>query len=231
MEGIMKNAEGEKIRNKEQWFKHNGWGYKDTEFVIDSDGVVRITGNRYQFSGQKMHKFKEWAETEAKLDTSVQVESQTDIPIDPPVRNEAFIRDVTGKVDFLTDAKITRLDHSHGNSLQEMYSLRHGKFERTVDLVIYIVEHAQAEFLIKKALEHNVVLIPYGGGTNVTEALMCEKKETRMIVSVDMTRMNRIKWVDKTNMMACVEAGIIGKDLEKELSKFGVMCGHEPDSV
>jgi len=60
---------------------------------------------------------------------------------------------------------------------------------------------------------------------------MCEKKETRMIVSVDMTRMNRIKWVDKTNMMACVEAGIIGKDLEKELSKFGVMCGHEPDSV
>ena len=60
---------------------------------------------------------------------------------------------------------------------------------------------------------------------------MWEKKETRMIVSVDMTRMNRIKWVDKTNMMACVEAGIIGKDLEKELSKFGVMCGHEPDSV
>ena len=52
-----------------------------------------------------------------------------------------------------------------------------------------------------------------------------------MIVSVDMTRMNKIKWVDKKNMMACVEAGIIGKDLEKELSKFGVMCGHEPDSV
>lgn len=52
-----------------------------------------------------------------------------------------------------------------------------------------------------------------------------------MIVSVDVTRMNKIKWVDTTNMMACVEAGIIGKDLEKELSKFKVMCGHEPDSV
>ena len=34
-----------------------------------------------------------------------------------------------------------------------------------------------------------------------------------MIVSVDVTRMNRVKWVDKKNMMACVEAGIIGKDL------------------
>ena len=102
---------------------------------------------------------------------------------------------------------------------------------RSVDVVVFVADHSQAEFLINKAKEHNVVLIPYGGGTNVTEALLCDVNEKRMIVSVDMTRMNKIKWVDKKNMMACVEAGIIGKDLEKELSKFGVICGHEPDSV
>ena len=55
---------------------------------------------------------------------------------------------------------------------------------------------------------------------------MMEKSEKRTIVSVDMTRMNKIKWVDKNNMMACIEAGIIGKDMERELSKHGVMCGH-----
>ena len=44
---------------------------------------------------------------------------------------------------------------------------------------------------------------------------MCNENEKRTIVSVDMTRMHKIKWVDKKNMMACVEAGIIGKDLEK----------------
>ena len=43
--------------------------------------------------------------------------------------------------------------------------------------------------------------------------------------------MNKIKWVDRNNMMACIEAGIIGKDMERELSKFGVCCGHEPDSI
>jgi alkyldihydroxyacetonephosphate synthase len=102
---------------------------------------------------------------------------------------------------------------------------------RCVDAVVFVADHNQAELLIAKAGEHKVVLIPYGGGTNVTEALLCDPNEKRMIVSVDMTRMNKIKWVDKKNMMACVEAGIIGKDLEKELSKFGVMCGHEPDSV
>lgn len=52
---------GESIRNKEQWFKHSGWGFKDTEFSLGDDGKVSISGNRYQFSGQKMPKFKEWA--------------------------------------------------------------------------------------------------------------------------------------------------------------------------
>lgn len=31
-------------------------------------------------------------------------------------------------------------------------------------------------------------------------------------------------------MTALVEAGILGQDLEKELSRYGVTCGHEPDS-
>lgn len=43
--------------------------------------------------------------------------------------------------------------------------------------------------------------------------------------------MNKIKWVDKQNMIACVECGIIGSDLDAELKKYGVCTGHEPDSI
>lgn len=43
--------------------------------------------------------------------------------------------------------------------------------------------------------------------------------------------MNHVRYVDRKNMTALVEAGIIGKDLEKELSRYGVTCGHEPDSI
>jgi len=60
------------------------------------------------------------------------------------------------------------------------------------------------------ANKFNVVLMPFGGGTNVTLALSPLKSETRSIISVDTTRMNRVKWVDKKNMMACVESGILG---------------------
>ena len=67
------------------WFKNNGWGYKDTQFQLDQDGSVRLTGNKYQFSGQKMLKFKEWAENKVGIDTSLSTQAQTDIPIDPPI--------------------------------------------------------------------------------------------------------------------------------------------------
>lgn len=52
-----------------------------------------------------------------------------------------------------------------------------------------------------------------------------------MIISVDMSRMNTILWIDRINMKACVQAGVVGKNLETELKKYGLMMGHEPDSV
>jgi alkyldihydroxyacetonephosphate synthase len=59
--------------------------------------------------------------------------------------------------------------------------------------------HENVESLVTLANKHNVMLVPYGGGTNVTQSLMLPKDEKRMIVSVDMSRMNAIKWVDKEN--------------------------------
>ena len=31
-----------------------------------------------------------------------------------------------------------------------------------------------------------------------------------MVISVDMQKMNHIKWIDRTNLLACIEAGVIG---------------------
>lgn len=153
----------ESIRNKDQWFKVNGWGYKDTEFVVNEDGTVHISGNRYAFSGQKMPKFKEWAETVIGIDVSNPIDPQKDIPIDPQVENLPFIESIKGKVDEINSSKLARINHSHGHSLQELFMLRNSKLPRTADYVVYIINHDQAEHLIKMAEIHNVVLIPYGG--------------------------------------------------------------------
>src|SRR5207244_6970496 len=102
---------------------------------------------------------------------------------------------------------------------------------RVPDLVVYPETEAQVTNLIETAKKHNVSLIPYGGGTNVTDALRCQPHERRTVVSVDMRRMNRILWIDRENMMACIEAGAGGRHIMAELKKHGLTMGQEPDSV
>jgi alkyldihydroxyacetonephosphate synthase len=128
--------------------------------------------------------------------------------------------------------KWERIMHSHGASLREVFALRYGRFDRYVDVVVYPTSTEHVEKIIALANTHNVCIIPYGGGTNVTQALYLKnfEHENRMIVSLDMMRMNKILWVDKDNMIACVQAGIRGQDLERDLKMSGVVSGHEPDS-
>ncbi len=42
-----------------------------------------------------------------------------------------------------------------------------------------------------------------------------------MVVSLDMHEMNRIKWIDYESMMACIEAGVVGKvtQIDRYLSR------------
>ena len=42
--------------------------------------------------------------------------------------------------------------------------------------------------------------------------------------------MNQIKWVDRASLLACVECGLVGKELEARLGSMGLCFGHEPDS-
>ncbi|KPP58856.1 alkyldihydroxyacetonephosphate synthase, peroxisomal-like [Scleropages formosus] len=91
--------------------------------------------------------------------------------------------------------------------------------------------HDDVVKIIKLACQHNVCLIPYGGGTSVSNALECPVEEPRAIVSVDTSQMNRILWVDEKNLTVHVEAGIIGQDLERHLGEQGYCTGHEPDSM
>ena len=56
------------------------------------------------------------------------------------------------------------------------------------------------------------------GGTNVSGALQCPAEENRPIVSLDMTEMDRILWIDEENLTLCVESGCVGQDLERRVS-------------
>jgi len=153
-------------------------------------------------------------------------------PVAPePIKNEAFLAAIKGHYNRISFEGPERYLHGHGHTAQELFALRYGKLDRVPDVVIWPGCHEHVEAIVKAAHEHNVVIIPYGGGTSVSHALMCPANEKRMIVSLDMHEMNAIKWVNRQSMLACIEAGIVGKDLDQRLRQMGLVLGHEPDSM
>ncbi|CAD1476834.1 unnamed protein product, partial [Heterotrigona itama] len=90
--------------------------------------------------------------------------------------------------------------------------------------------HEDVVKVIKLCARYGSVCIPFGGGTSVSGAASCPKNERRTIILLDTSQMNRILWIDRENLIACCEAGIIGQDLEKQLRLQGLTSGHEPDS-
>lgn len=143
--------------------------------------------------------------------------------------------------DFLEGIKRMNIDYSiegedrlircHGQTLHDIHTLRTGKFSRIPDIVLWPVNHEEVVEIVKLANDLNVVVIPFGGGTSVSGSVSCPQGETERCISVlDTSQMNRMLWLDKDNLVACFEAGIVGQDLERVLSAEGLTMGHEPDS-
>jgi len=133
--------------------------------------------------------------------------------------------------DQLSDDPLVRLRRSHGHSGSEIWAIRYGKVERVPDLVVFPKSHAEVVKLVATAERHGACVIPFGGGTNVSQALLLSADEKRVVVAVDMRRMNRILWVDPVNHTACIEAGATGRLIASELAKYRLTLGHEPDSL
>ena len=211
------------------------WGFADTRFEVQADGCVLLTGSRYALCGQKLPHLVPWVRSMMDIELPLDdvVESHYPPYVAPSRPHQAFLAALQP---FLSDAQIshdaaTRLRHGHGHTQEEMWAIKHGEMGRVPDLVVYPEHEDQVVALVAAAKTHDVCLIPFGGGTSVTEALRCPADEPRVIASVDMRRMNRVLWIDVTNRMACIEAGAVGRELTATLAARGYTMGHEPDSI
>jgi alkyldihydroxyacetonephosphate synthase len=211
------------------------WGFRDTHFDISENGHVIIRGNRYELSGKELPRFLPWVREVLEVDLDVRQVNQPRYPtaIPEPRITAGFQAELRQflKPDQMDSSGEIRLRHGHGHTQEEMFAIKYTRLGRIPDLVVYPESESEVVSIVEAAKRHDVSLIPYGGGTNVTDALRCYASEHRMIVSIDMRRMNRILWIDRSNMMACIQAGAVGRHIMSELRKHGVTMGHEPDSV
>ncbi len=212
------------------------WGFRETTFAVDGAGAITVTGNRYPgLSGETLPELLPWFRKVVGIDFTLEPgEMERPTPFVPESRPApeflGRLRAILNPDQIVVDAGV-RLRHGHGHTVSEINAIRGEGLPRVPDCVLYPATEEEVVGIVKEAAASDVVLMPYGGGTNVTEALRCLTYEERPIVSVDMSRLDAIEWIDPVNRMAKIQAGAPGRTIMQQLAEYGFTMGHEPDSV
>lgn len=154
-------------------------------------------------------------------------------PASPP--REAAIAEVVARVPhsklprhpLISSDPEQRVRHAAGQSLPDWIALRSGTIAAFPDGVAHPTSSDDVRDLLRFAGETGAAVIPYGGGTSVVGHLSVER---RPVISVDLSRMNRLLELDEESLLATFQAGARGPDIEATLGKRGYTLGHYPQS-
>ncbi len=124
---------------------------------------------------------------------------------------------------------IDRLRHARGQSLPDWIALRSGHIGIFPDGVAYPATVDDVRDLMRYARNSGSQLIPFGGGTSVTGHITPLSSD-RPVITVDLSKLNRLIAIDEVSRTATFEAGISGPHLEAQLEKHGFTLGHFPQS-
>ena len=127
-----------------------------------------------------------------------------------------------------TDAA-ERLRHARGQSFPDWLALRSGRIGVFPDGVAYPAVEDDVAELLRWAAGHGMQLIPYGGGTSVAGHITPRRGDAP-VLTVDMSRINRLLRLDDASLLATFGAGVTGPDLEATLRARGYTLGHFPQS-
>jgi alkyldihydroxyacetonephosphate synthase len=125
---------------------------------------------------------------------------------------------------------LDRVVHARGKCLRDLVRHRRGELGRVPDVVVRPDDEDEVAAVLRVALDADAVLIPFGGGTNISGSLEAPESETRTVISVDTGLMDRVLEIDEESRLARVQAGVLGPRLEEQLNTRGWTVGHFPDS-
>jgi glycolate oxidase len=106
------------------------------------------------------------------------------------------------------------------------YSRDASWFQAMPDIVVRPHSAEEVARIVKLANLEETPVTPRGAGTNLSGGAV----PIRGGIVVDMSGMNRVLEIDKTNLRAIVEPGVVHTDLEEELAKRGLFWPPDPAS-
>ncbi|MBI5968277.1 MAG: FAD-binding protein [Deltaproteobacteria bacterium] len=95
------------------------------------------------------------------------------------------------------------------------------------DLIAYPTTREQISETLKLANEYRFPVIPRGAGTGFTGGTLPVQGGVVMVL----TKMNKIWQIDRENLFAIVEPGVITYDLQQEVEKIGLFYPPDPASL
>ncbi len=162
--------------------------------------------------------------------TSVPPFSSLDVPTTQLTDElRATLERIVG-VEYAQTDDETRVVHAYGKGVRDLVRVRRGELGRVPDAVVYPADEDDVVALVNAAVEHDFVLIPFGGGSNIVAATEAVPGESRNVVVVNMGRMKSLLEIDETSGIARIQAGVFGPDMEEQLNARGWTMGHQPDS-
>lgn len=212
------NNNGAQSKNSAPQMKWWGWGDEDKRFNIDDKPTL------WPFLCKKLGVEGELVETPPVSINDIEMPRQN--------LNEAFFTAIKDKLrpeQIHTDKK-DRLVHAYGKSFRDLWRIRRGIVDFAPDCIIYPESEEEVVTLLTAATEHQVIIIPFGGGSNIAGCLEVRDVNGRMVVSLDMKRMNQVLELDEESCTARIQAGVLGPDMEAQLQERGHTLGHFPDS-
>ena len=123
-----------------------------------------------------------------------------------------------------------RIFHALGKSYHDLIRVRAGTLSHAPDAVVYPETNTEIKQLMDFAAAEGLALIPYGGGSSVVGGIEARADEHAGVLTIDMTRMNRVLNIDEESLTATVQAGIYGPALEAQFQERGLTLGHYPQS-
>ena len=195
------------------------WGWGDEEVGFDSVGHPGL-----------------WPYAKTQLGVAEDEINVPHVPLEAvslpdAIRHDGFLADLRQwmRADQICDSRRERVIHAYGKGFRDLFRMRLGMAEGAPDAVLYPESENDVAMTLRAAARHDVVVIPFGGGSNIAGCL--ERSDSRrMAVSLDMRRMRRVLAVDAESCTAQIEAGAFGPDLEEQLNSYGLTLGHFPDS-
>jgi alkyldihydroxyacetonephosphate synthase len=158
--------------------------------------------------------------------------SLDDLAIPAPLIGDQLLAELSDGVgaENAVQDDLDRIVHTYGKSARDLLRVRAGDIPRVPDVVVYPGNEAEVQLIVDRAVAADAVIIPYGGGSNISGSLHAPEDETRAVISLDLGRLNQVIDIDEDSGLARIQAGAQGPDLEEQLALRGWTLGHFPDS-